>query len=116
MALFYVPIFDLTSLLPDMETLTGLQRPHTTNPRQRKPYFNLPIPDFQNTSILFFKYHTVYTLCFHSLPSQNDSLNTPHLSLFWPLLLRKRPVNRHALVSPKVQRNTLPHKENISLL
>lgn len=32
--LWYGPlllIFDLTSLLPDRETLTGLQRPHTTN-------------------------------------------------------------------------------------
>lgn len=115
MVLFYVPIFDLTSLLPDMETLTGLQRSHTTNPRQRKPYFFLP-SRFSKYKYSLFKYHTIYTLCCHSLPSQNDSLNTPHLSLLWPLLLRIRPINRHALVSPKVQRNTLPHKENISLL
>lgn len=63
-----VPFYPFLSLLPDMETLTGLQRPHTTNPTQRKPYFNLPIPAFQNTSILFFfEYHTIYTLWLHSL-------------------------------------------------
>lgn len=105
-------------LLPDMETFTGLQRPHTTNLKQRKPYFNLPIPIFQkkkNKYSLFSITYNLYPLS-PSPPSQNDSLKTPHLSLLQPPLLRIRPINRHALVSPKVQRNTLPHKENISLL
>lgn len=64
----HLRLFDLTSLLPDIENLTvRASAPAYNNLRQRKPYFNLPIPDFQNTSILFFKYHTTYTYCLHPL-------------------------------------------------
>lgn len=99
------------SLLPDLETLTVRASAPAYNLRQRKPYFNLPSPDWQNASVHFFKYHTVYTFsCCHT-PPLPLSPKIPGASL-----LRIRPENSHALVGHKVQRNTLPHKENISLL